>query len=79
MMVGADHGAVDHLDRLWCGPTIGQGLQQKILGVGTTSLIVTTPWFVASLRAIADGRLIRSEMDFLRHLTVPPAPFNVLA
>jgi hypothetical protein len=29
-MVGADHGAVDHLDRLWCRPTIGQGLQQKI-------------------------------------------------
>ena len=29
-MVGADHSAVDHLDRLWCRPTIGQGLQQKI-------------------------------------------------
>ena len=29
-MVGADHGAVDHLDRLWCRTTIGQGLQQKI-------------------------------------------------
>ncbi len=29
-MVGADHCAVDHLDRLWRSATVAKGLEQKV-------------------------------------------------